>query len=96
MVPCYITGQPLLQGTGQTAVCNWGDGFFTDADVLANYAGMSNPNNFFTTIVGMPYINQVRPAHLLPATAASVSQPYMHQAGTARTSRPAASRLHCR
>ena len=81
-----MTGQLCLQGTGQTAVCNWGDGFFTDADVLANYAGMSDPNNFFTTIVGMPYINQVRAAHLLPATAAFVSQPYMHQAQTARSS----------
>ncbi len=70
-----------LQGTGQTMVVNWGDGFFTDADVLANYQGMSNPNNFFTTIVGMPYINQVGPA---PATAALVSQPCLHQAGTPR------------
>ena len=80
MIPCVVTGQPLLQGTGQTMVVNWGDGFFTDADVLANYNGMSNPNNFFTTIVGKPYVNQVR------HTAALICQPYSHQVRTARLS----------
>ena len=84
----------ILQGTGQTMVVNWGDGFFTDADVLANYVGMSNPNNFFTTIVGMPYINQVRP--WMPAQpAALIGQPCIHQLESARCSSPAPGRCLC-
>ena len=58
----------MVQGTGQAALANWGDGFITDKSVINSFPGMSDPNRFFTTLVGTPntapkpYLRQV--AHL--------------------------------
>lgn len=54
------TGVPfMIQGTGQAAVTNWGDGFITDQQTLSDNPGMSDPNLFFQTLVTKDYVNQV-------------------------------------
>ena len=53
---------PALQGCGQAQaglVDNWGDGFITDPAVLAAAPGASDPNPFFQSLMGKPYLNQV-------------------------------------
>ena len=53
------TGVPfMLQGTGQAALANWGDGFITDASTIATL-GMSDPNLFFQQLLAKPYLRQV-------------------------------------
>ena len=49
----------MVQGTGQAALANWGDGFITDAKTLATYSGMSDPNLFFQQLLAKPYLRQV-------------------------------------
>ena len=51
-----------LQGCGQVQaglVNNWGDGFVTDPAVLAAAPGASDPNPFFQSLMGKPYLDQV-------------------------------------
>ena len=51
-----------FQGCGQAQaglVNNWGDGFITDPAVLAAAPGASDPNPFFQSLMGKPYLNQV-------------------------------------
>ena len=48
----------MVQGTGQAALVNWGDGFVTDT-ALISQLGMSNPNGFFQGIMTAEYLNQV-------------------------------------
>ena len=51
-----------LQGCGQAQarlVNNWGDGFVTDPVVLAATPGASDPNPFFRSLMGRPYLDQV-------------------------------------
>ena len=37
---------------------NWGDGLTTDKQIISD-TGISDPNSFFTALVGKPYISQV-------------------------------------
>lgn len=53
------TGVPfMVQGTGQAAVVNWGDGFVTDYTTI-NSRGLSDPNIFFQMVLQKPYLRQV-------------------------------------
>lgn len=49
-----------IQGTGQLNLpgVNWGDGFATDTILIQQY-GLSDPNNFFQTLLTRPYLQQV-------------------------------------
>jgi len=49
----------MVQGTGQAALVNWGDGFITDEATIALYPGMSDANGFFEGIMTAPYLRQV-------------------------------------
>eukprot|EP00891_Asterochloris_glomerata_P009180 jgi/Astpho2/9180/fgenesh1_pg.00137_%23_8_t len=52
----------MIQGCGQAQarlVNNWGDGFVTDPVVLAATPGASDPNPFFRSLMGRPYLDQV-------------------------------------
>ena len=48
-------------GTGEqgSIAKNQGDGFATNLSVLASRGGASDPNSFFTTLLGKPYLQQV-------------------------------------
>jgi hypothetical protein len=49
----------FLEGTGQSGInANWGDGYATDPSVISS-KGLSDPNPFFTTLLGKPYLKQV-------------------------------------
>ncbi|KAK9865225.1 hypothetical protein WJX84_012206 [Apatococcus fuscideae] len=50
----------FVEGAGQqgSIAKNWGDGLTTDKQIIAD-TGISDPNTFFTTLVGKPYISQV-------------------------------------
>lgn len=48
----------FVEGTAQNALgSNWGDGYATDNATVAQ--GISNPKNFFTQLMGQPYIKQI-------------------------------------
>jgi len=48
----------FIEGTGQSGLAeNWGDGLCTDASTISSY-GISDPNPFFTTLMGKQYLNQ--------------------------------------
>lgn len=49
----------LVEGCGQlgVAMC-WGDGFITDHNIIAQ-TGISDPNPFFQTLLGKPYLDNV-------------------------------------
>ncbi len=49
----------MVQGTGQAALVNWGDGFITDEATIQSYSGMSDANGFFQGIMTSPYLRQV-------------------------------------
>jgi aryl-phospho-beta-D-glucosidase BglC (GH1 family) len=49
----------MIEGTGQSGLnANWGDGFATDPQLIAQ-KGLSDPNPFFTKLIDKPYVNQV-------------------------------------
>ena len=49
----------LIEGSGQLgAAMNWGDGYITDATAI-RIGGLSDPNPFFTALLGRPYLNNV-------------------------------------
>lgn len=49
----------FIEGTGQSGLAdNWGDGLCTDASTISSY-GISDPNPFFTTLMGKAYLAQV-------------------------------------
>lgn len=49
----------FIEGLGQSGLANnWGDGVCTDAATIAQY-GISDPNPFFTTLMGKAYLSQV-------------------------------------
>ena len=49
----------FIEGLGQSGLAsNWGDGLATDSSVISSY-GISDPNPFFTTLMGKAYLNQV-------------------------------------
>lgn len=48
----------MVQGTGQAALVNWGDGFVTDEATIASYT-LSDANGFFEGIMTAPYLRQV-------------------------------------
>jgi hypothetical protein len=49
----------FIEGAGQGQIgCNWGDGFCTDPNLIAQY-GLSDPNPFFQQLLTKPYLNQV-------------------------------------
>ena len=48
----------MVQGTGQAALVNWGDGFVTDASTISSLS-LSDPNGFFEGIMTAPYLRQV-------------------------------------
>ena len=49
----------FIEGTGQSGLAdNWGDGLCTDASTISSY-GISDPNPFFTTLMGKQYLDQV-------------------------------------
>ena len=48
----------MVQGTGQAALVNWGDGFVTDEATIQSYS-MSDANGFFEGIMTSPYLRQV-------------------------------------
>ena len=49
----------FIEGTGQSGLAdNWGDGLCTDETTIASY-GISDPNPFFTTLMGKAYLAQV-------------------------------------
>lgn len=49
----------FIEGTGQQGIAdNWGDGIATSKSAIAA-AGVSDPNAFFTSLMGRPYLNQV-------------------------------------
>jgi hypothetical protein len=48
----------FIEGTGQSGLAdNWGDGLCTDASTISSY-GISDPNPFFTTLMGKQYLDQ--------------------------------------
>lgn len=49
----------FVEGGGQLpySMC-WGDGFVTDKSIIAAN-GLSDPNDFFTTLLAKPYLNNV-------------------------------------
>lgn len=48
----------FIEGTAQNALgSNWGDGFATDNATISQ--GISNPKNFFTSLLATPYLNQI-------------------------------------
>jgi len=54
----------MVQGTGQAALVNWGDGFITDEATIQSYSGMSDANGFFQGIMTSPYLRQVSRLYL--------------------------------
>lgn len=49
----------FIEGTGQQGLAyNWGDGLATSESAIAA-AGVSDPNAFFTTLMGKAYLAQV-------------------------------------
>ncbi|KAK9864609.1 hypothetical protein WJX84_005551 [Apatococcus fuscideae] len=50
----------FIEGAGQqgSIAKNWGDGFTTDSSVVSS-TGVSDPNSFFSSLLGKPYLNQV-------------------------------------
>ena len=48
----------MIQGSGQAALVNWGDGFVTDSAAIKTY-GLSDPNDFFTALMKTDFLNQV-------------------------------------
>ena len=66
----------LVEGCGQlgVAMC-WGDGFITDYDIIAQ-TGISDPNPFFQTLLGKPYLDNVviSPHYYPPSVSGSKAQ----------------------
>lgn len=61
----------FIEGLGQQGIAsNWGDGLATSQSAIAA-AGASDPNAFFTSLMGRPYLNQV--LQLTTATAMRVN-----------------------
>jgi hypothetical protein len=56
-----------VEGNGQPGLAkNWGDGLATDP-ALVSSLGLSDPNPFFTALLGKPYLDQVVMApHVYP------------------------------
>jgi hypothetical protein len=49
----------FINGAGQAGYgINWGNGFVTDATLIAQY-GLSDPNPFFTALLAKPYRSKV-------------------------------------
>lgn len=49
----------FVEGLGQSGLANnWGDGICTDENTIKQY-GISDPNPFFTSLMGRPYLSQV-------------------------------------
>ncbi|BDA41280.1 probable major extracellular endoglucanase at C-terminar half [Coccomyxa sp. Obi] len=59
LYPISPTTLFFVEGGGQLpyAMC-WGDGFVTDPAIIAEY-GLSDPSDFFTTLLTKPYLNNV-------------------------------------
>ena len=54
----------FIEGTGQQGLAyNWGDGLATASSAIAA-AGVSDPNAFFTALMGREYLNQVLSSNL--------------------------------
>ena len=66
----------LVEGCGQlgVAMC-WGDGFITDHEIIAR-TGISDPNPFFQTLLGKPYLDNViiSPHYYPPSVSGSKGQ----------------------
>ena len=66
----------LVEGCGQlgVAMC-WGDGFITDLGIIGQ-TGISDPNPFFQTLLGKPYLNNVviSPHYYPPSVSGSKGQ----------------------
>lgn len=66
----------LVEGCGQlgVAMC-WGDGFITNPSIIAQ-TGISDPNPFFQTLLGKPYLANVviSPHYYPPSVSGSTAQ----------------------
>lgn len=64
----------LIEGCGQLGqALNWGDGYITDATLIA-ISDITDPNPFFTTLLGKPYLNNVVIApHFYPPSVSSAT-----------------------
>lgn len=67
----------FIEGSGQGGInANWGDGFATNTTVIQQY-GLSNPNQFFTSLASKSYLNQVvLSPHIYPPTITNASSAY--------------------
>lgn len=63
----------FIEGLGQSGLANnWGDGLCTDKNTISQY-GISDPNPFFTSVMGRPYLSQVPAPFSSPAASELVS-----------------------
>lgn len=67
----------FIEGTAQGGIgANWGDGFATDHNLIAQN-GLSDPNPFFQTLLHKPYLNQVVISpHVYPPSVTGASTNY--------------------
>jgi hypothetical protein len=67
----------FVEGAGQGGIqANWGDGFCTNSQVIAQY-GLSDPNPFFQALLTRSYLNQVVISpHVYPPTVTGASTDY--------------------
>ncbi len=67
----------FIEGTDQGGIgANWGDGFATDKTIISQN-GLSDPNQFFTSLAGKSYLNQVvLSPHIYPPTITGATTNY--------------------
>ncbi|KAL3142124.1 hypothetical protein ABBQ32_004742 [Trebouxia sp. C0010 RCD-2024] len=67
----------FVEGLGQSGLANnWGDGICTDENTIKQY-GISDPNPFFTSLMGRPYLSQVVVApHIYPPSISKATDKY--------------------